>query len=99
MNFNNTTNFSQDELLAEYESPTSKYVNGGIKKIVELGLITAGVFIGSKAMSPELISSIESAMFSVLKGIGFSEGMGLGLIISKIAGLGIVAGALVMKLP
>ena len=38
-------------------------------------------------------------MWAVLKTLGFFKGMGFGLILSKIAGLGIVAGSMVMRVP
>jgi len=66
-------NFVESQNLFKIsESPTNRYVNKGIKKMLEFVLIIAGVTAGSLVMSPELISSIELAMFSLLNGIGFS---------------------------
>ena len=80
-------------------SPANRYISGGIRKLIEFTLITAGVFAASQIMGSELISTIENFTWSALNGLGFSKSMGFGLILSKIAGLGIVAGSIVMKLP
>lgn len=93
------TNSLESGTFTAINSPANRYISGGIRKLIEFTLITAGVFAASQIMGPELISKIENFTWSALNGLGFSKSMEFGLILSKIAGLGIVAGSIVMKLP